>query len=95
VTPLRAVSTSSTIALWYEVTRHVAHSMSMEEVEILSTHDMAAQAEVAVRTVQRWIKSGKLKAEVLRHGKYRIHPLDLIELSLTATERAKATPKNR
>lgn len=52
-------------------------------------------AEVAVRTVQRWIKSGKLKAEVLPHGNYRINPLDLIELSLTAAERAEATPKNR
>ncbi len=70
--------------------------MSMEEeVEILSTRDMAAQAEVAVRTIQRWMKSGKLKAEVLPHGNYRIHPLDLIELSLTATERAEDTPVNK
>jgi len=41
------------------------------------------------------MKSSRLKVEVLPHGNYRINPLDLIELSLTATERAEATPKNR
>jgi len=56
---------------------------------------MAAQAEVTVRTVQRWLKSGKLHAEVLPHGKYRVNPFDLVELSLPLTERAEATPKKR
>jgi len=45
--------------------------------------------------VQRWLKSGKLKAEVLPHGKYRVNPFDLVELSLPLTERAAATPKKR
>ena len=66
-----------------------------EEREDLTTQEMAQQAEVTVRTVQRWLKSGKLKAEVLPHGKYRVNPFDLVELSLPLTERAAATPKKR
>ncbi len=78
------------------MTRHVARSMGMEEErEDLTTQEMAEQAEVTIRTVQRWLKSGKLKAETLPHGKYRVNPFDLIELSLPLTERAAATPKKR
>ena len=66
-----------------------------EEREDLTTQEMAAQAEVTIRTVQRWLKSGKLHAEVLPHGKYRVTPFDLVELSLPLTERAEATPKKR
>ena len=66
-----------------------------EEREDLTTQEMAAQAEVTIRTVQRWLKSGKLKAEVLPHGKYRVTPFDLVELSLPLTERAATTPKKR
>ena len=66
-----------------------------EEREDLTTQEMAAQAEVTVRTVRRWLKSGKLHAEVLPHGKYRVNPFDLVELSLPLTERAEATPKKR
>ena len=66
-----------------------------EEREDLTTQEMAAQAEVTVRTVRRWLKSGKLHAEVLPHGKYRVNPFDLVELSLPLTERAAATPKKR
>jgi len=66
-----------------------------EEREDLTTQEMAAQAEVTIRTVQRWLKSGKLHAEVLPHGKYRVNPFDLVELSLPLTERAAATPKKR
>ncbi len=73
----------------------VAHSKSMDDFEILSTREMAQQAEVDVRTVQRWIKQGKLSVEVLPHGKYRVNPLDLVELSLPLTERAAATPTKR
>jgi len=32
---------------------------------------------------------------VLPHGKYRVTPFDLVELSLPLTERAEATPKKR
>jgi len=39
-----------------------------EEREDLTTQEMAEQAEVTVRTVQRWLKSGKLQAETLPHG---------------------------
>ena len=78
------------------MSRHVARYRGMEEErEDLTTQDMAEQAEVTIRTVQRWLKSGKLKAEVLPHGKYRVNPFDLIELSLPLTERAAATPKKR
>ena len=66
-----------------------------EEREDLTTQEMAAQAEVTVRTVRRWLKSGKLHAEVLPHGKYRVNPFDLVELLLPLTERAEATPKKR
>jgi len=66
-----------------------------EEREDLTTQEMAEQAEVTVRTVQHWLKSGKLHAEVLPHGKYRVTPFDLVELSLPLTERAAATPKKR
>ncbi len=80
------------------MSRHVARSIDMnmeEEREDLTTQEMAEQAEVTVRTVQRWLKSGKLQAEVLPHGKYRVNPFDLVELSLPLTERAAATPKKR
>ncbi len=78
------------------MSRRVARSRSMEEErEDLTTQEMAEQAEVTVRTVQRWLKSGKLKAEVLPHGKYRVNPFDLVELSLPLTECAAATPKKR
>ncbi len=79
------------------MSRHVARSMGMkeEEREDLTTQEMAEQAEVTIRTVQRWLKSGKLKAETLPHGKYRVNPFDLVELSLPLTERAAATPKKR
>ena len=66
-----------------------------DEREDLTTQEMAEQAEVTIRTVQRWLKSGKLQAEVLLHGKYRVNPFDLVELSLPLTERAAATPKKR
>ena len=66
-----------------------------EEREDLTTQEMAEQAEVTIRMVQRWLKSGKLHAEVLPHGKYRVTPFDLVELSLPLTERAAATPKKR
>ncbi len=78
------------------MSRHVARYTCMkEEREDLTTQEMAEQAEVTIRTVQRWLKSGKLKAEVLPHGKYRVNPFDLVELSLPLTERAAATPKKR
>jgi len=80
------------------MSRHVARSIDMkmeEEREDLTTQEMAEQAEVTIRTVQRWLKSGKLQAEVLPHGKYRVNPFDLVELSLPLTERAAATPKKR
>ncbi len=77
------------------LSRPVARSKSMDDFDILSTREMAQQAEVDVRTVQRWIKQGKLQVEVLPHGKYRVNPLDLIELSLPLTERAAATPTKR
>ncbi len=88
---------NSTIVLAECVSRHVARSMGMkeEEREDLTTQEMAEQAEVTIRTVQRWLKSGKLKAETLPHGKYRVNPFDLIELSLPLTERAATTPKKR
>ena len=66
-----------------------------EEREDLTTQEMAEQAEVTIRTVQRWLKSGKLQAETLPHGKYRVNPFDLVELSSPLTERAAATPKKR
>jgi len=56
----------------------------MEEREDLTTQEMATQAEVTVRTVQRWLKSGKLKAEVLPHGKYRVNPFDLVGVTRLA-----------
>ena len=96
VPPLRVLFPSSTIVLAECMSRHVARSMGMdEEREDLTTQEMAEQAEVTIRTVQRWLKSGKLKAETLPHGKYRVNPFDLVELSLPLTERAAATPKKR
>jgi len=97
VPPLRALFHHSTIVLAESVSRHVARSMGMkeEEREDLTTQEMAEQAEVTIRTVQRWLKSGKLKAKTLPHGKYRVNPFDLIELSLPLTERAAAAPKKR
>jgi len=94
--PLRASFGYSIIALAECMSRHVARYRGMEEErEDLTTQEMAEQSEVTVRTVQRWLKSGRLKAEVLPHGKYRVNPFDLVELSLPLTERAAATPKKR
>jgi len=98
VPPVRAFRNTRPFTLAECVSRHVARSTGMkmeEEREDLTTQEMAAQAEVTIRTVQRWLRSGKLHAEVLPHGKYRVNPFDLVELSLPLTERAEATPKKR
>ncbi len=97
-TPRRIAFLSGTIVLAEYVSRHVVRSRNMkmdEEREDLTTQDMAEQAEVTIRTVQRWIKSGKLQTEVLPHGKYRVNLFDLVELSLPLTERATAISKKR
>jgi excisionase family DNA binding protein len=53
-------------------------------MEELTTAQIAARVGKTERTVQRWIKSGKLPARLLADNKYGVNPADLEHLTLPA-----------
>jgi excisionase family DNA binding protein len=50
--------------------------MPPRDAELLTVAEVALRWHVSVRTVQRWIADGKLKAVLLPSGRYRIRPAD-------------------
>jgi excisionase family DNA binding protein len=53
-----------------------AAPMPLPDEELLTVAEVARRWHVSIRTVQRWIADGKLKAVRLPSGRYRVRPAD-------------------